>query len=120
MEVSNASESARTSFQDVADMVNSSGWKAPRNSTQIVYPEGLNVSASDDDLNISFRPTPNFAAMAEAITEGDSGWKQSEEKQGPWTRGMRVRTVRELKDALERAKTRLIEHRRGSLVEAIL
>ncbi|ROV98778.1 hypothetical protein VMCG_06780 [Cytospora schulzeri] len=46
---------------------------APRNSTQPVYPTGLNNSATDEEMNVSFRPTPNYAALAEAAARSDIG-----------------------------------------------
>ncbi|RYP61259.1 hypothetical protein DL770_009823 [Monosporascus sp. CRB-9-2] len=55
-------------------VLNNGGWKAPRNSTELVYPTGLSTSASDDEINVSFRPTPNYAALAEAAAGSDVGW----------------------------------------------
>ncbi|KAK7729250.1 hypothetical protein SLS53_009315 [Cytospora paraplurivora] len=68
-------------------VLNNGGWKAPRNSTQLVYPTGLNTSATDDELNISFSPTPNYAALAEAATGSDPAQVNSKEGQERWMKG---------------------------------
>ncbi|KAK8122721.1 thiamine pyrophosphate enzyme, partial [Apiospora sp. TS-2023a] len=73
-------------------LLNNGGWKAPRNSTQLVYPNGLNTSATDDEINISFRPTPNYAALAEAAAGSDTSWGNMTEPEA-WMKGVRVRTV---------------------------
>ena len=86
------------------------GWKAPRNSAQMVYPDGYTKSATDDEINTSFRPSPNYAALAEAATEGS----------GDWMKGVRVRTVREFREALVEAVTRLDGDRRAMVVEALM
>ncbi|KAF8190403.1 hypothetical protein K438DRAFT_1763390 [Mycena galopus ATCC 62051] len=55
-------------------VLNNGGWKAPRNSAQLVYPAGLAASATDEEINISFRPTSNYAALAEAAAGSEVGW----------------------------------------------
>ncbi|CAG8978547.1 hypothetical protein HYALB_00012421 [Hymenoscyphus albidus] len=45
-------------------VLNNGGWKAPRNSTALVYPDGSNKEATDEELNISFNPSPDYAALA--------------------------------------------------------
>ncbi|OTA59201.1 thiamine pyrophosphate enzyme [Hypoxylon sp. EC38] len=52
---------------------------APRNSTELVYPNGLSTSASDDEIGVSFRPTPNYAALAEAAAGSEVGWGNTTE-----------------------------------------
>jgi thiamine pyrophosphate-dependent acetolactate synthase large subunit-like protein len=54
-------------------VLNNGGWKAPRNSVELVYPDGLNKGATEDELNISFRPMPNYAALAEAAIGAGAG-----------------------------------------------
>lgn len=92
-----------------------------------MYPEGLNVSASDEETNLSFRPTPNYAALAEAAagSEGGGGggdnWGNNT-KNGTgttegWMKGVRVRTVKEFKGALEHANSRVAEQGKGVLIE---
>ncbi|KAJ6487961.1 thiamine pyrophosphate enzyme [Mycena sanguinolenta] len=99
-------------------VLNNGGWKAPRNSAQLVYPTGLSASASDDEINISFRPTPNYAALAEAAAGAEVGWGNSTEN--AWMKGVRVSTVGELKEVLEHAKSRLGKEGKAMLVEALM
>ncbi|KAJ6515029.1 thiamine pyrophosphate enzyme [Mycena vitilis] len=101
-------------------VLNNGGWKAPRNSTQIVYPNGLNTSASDDEINVSFRPTPNYAALAEAATGSDVGRESTGENATRWMKGVRVRTVADLKEALRHAMLRVVRERKGMLVEVLM
>jgi hypothetical protein len=104
-------------LKDFADAC--TGWKAPRNSTELVYPEGLNKSASDDELNISFRPSPNYAALAEAAAGSES--RVGEAAQGDqWMQGIRVSNVRELRAALEKAEERVVGRKKGMLVEVLM
>ncbi|KAI4656067.1 hypothetical protein J4E93_000784 [Alternaria ventricosa] len=53
-------------------VLNNGGFKAPKNSTALVYPDGLNQGATDEEMNISFRPSPNYAALAEAAAGSQS------------------------------------------------
>ncbi|KAF2962756.1 hypothetical protein GQX73_g10815 [Xylaria multiplex] len=101
-------------------VLNNGGWKAPRNSTQLVYPDGLNITASDDEMNVSFRPTPNYAALAEAAAGAEVGWDKLDDKPGAWMRGVRVRTVGELRNALRVASGRVAEDRKGMLIEVLM
>jgi hypothetical protein len=91
------------------------GWKAPRNSTELVYPDGLNKDATDDEINISFAPTPNYAMLAEGATGGDFRGQENQ-----WMRGVRVRTVKEFEDAFEVAKERVLEKEKGMLIEILM
>lgn len=50
------------------------GWKSARTSTEPVYPIGLNTSVMDDDMDILYPPTLNFAALAEVAVGADAGW----------------------------------------------
>ncbi|KAI1148983.1 thiamine pyrophosphate enzyme [Nemania diffusa] len=92
-------------------VLNNGGWKAPRNSTELVYPKGLSTTASDEEINVSFRPTPNYAALAEAAVGSETG---------AWMKGMRVRTVAALREALRVANKRVVEGRKGMLVEVLM
>lgn len=96
------------------------GWKAPRNSARLVYPAGLSAEASDDEINCSFRPTPNFAALAEAAAGSEVGWGQADYDAGAWIKGVRVRTVQDFREALESAQSRLAKDGKGMLVEVLL
>ncbi|KAI1177943.1 putative thiamine pyrophosphate enzyme [Nemania sp. FL0916] len=101
-------------------VLNNGGWKAPRNSTQLVYPEGLNTSASDDEINISFRPTPNYAALAEAAAGSETGWNNKLESPESWMHGLRVKTVGELKEGLRLARSRVGQDGKGMLIEVLM
>ncbi|KAI1811164.1 thiamine diphosphate-binding protein [Poronia punctata] len=101
-------------------VLNNGGWKAPRNSTQLVYPEGLSTTASDDDLNISFRPTPNYAALAEAAAGSTCGWVNNADNPDGWIKGLRVRNVAEFQEALHLAKRRVAEEKKGMLIEVLM
>lgn len=84
------------------------GWKAPRNSTELVYPNGLNKGAADDELNISFEPSPNYSKLAEAA----SG-------RAHWMRGMQAKTVAEFREQLLEA-TKIVRGGGAALVEALM
>ncbi|KAI0486737.1 thiamine pyrophosphate enzyme [Xylaria cf. heliscus] len=101
-------------------VLNNGGWKAPRNSTQIVYPQGLNTSASDDEINVSFRPTPNYAALAEAAAGSEFGWEKIPNKSGTWMQGLRVKTVKDFKEALGIASVRVAKEGKGMLIEVLM
>jgi thiamine pyrophosphate-dependent acetolactate synthase large subunit-like protein len=91
------------------------GWKAPRNSTALAYPDGMNKTATDEELNISFNPSPNYAALVEAAAGSGSA-----KVAGGWTKGVRVSTVKELRKELEEAAERVQVEGRGVLVEALM
>ncbi|KAK6066608.1 thiamine pyrophosphate enzyme [Seiridium cupressi] len=88
-------------------VLNNGGWKAPQNSTQLVYPNGLNKDASDEEMNTSFRPTPNYAALAEAAAGSEVGWRNGVENTDAWVKGVRAKTVGEFKESLEPSGTEL-------------
>ncbi|KFY94280.1 hypothetical protein V500_03361 [Pseudogymnoascus sp. VKM F-4518 (FW-2643)] len=98
-------------------VLNNGGWKAPRNSTQLVYPQGLNTTASDDEINTSFRPTPNYAALAEAAAGLNVGWENTLDDSGSWIKGLRVETVGEFREALQLANLRVAQEGKGMLIE---
>jgi hypothetical protein len=86
------------------------GWKAPRNSVELVYPEGLNKAATEDELNISFRPTPNYAALAEAAVGTGTRWMKA----------VQVHTVGEMKEALEQAVQRVGKEQKAMFIEVLM
>ncbi|KAM3074159.1 hypothetical protein ACMFMG_003021 [Clarireedia jacksonii] len=67
------------------------GWKAPRNSTALVYSDGMNKTAIDDELNISFNPSLDYTALVEAAAGSGSA-----KVAGGWMKGVRVSTVKDL------------------------
>ncbi|KAK8016656.1 thiamine pyrophosphate enzyme [Apiospora rasikravindrae] len=105
-------------------LLNNGGWKAPRNSTQLVYPNGLNTSATDDEINVSFWPTPNYATLAEAAAGSEAGWGNTTEGTETWMKGTRVRTAAEfreaLQEALQEANMRVAKDGKGMLIEVLM
>ncbi|KAI8627321.1 thiamine pyrophosphate enzyme [Xylariaceae sp. FL1651] len=52
-------------------VLNNKGWNAPRRSMLLVHPEGLGSTATNEEINISFDPVPDFAGIAKAAAGGD-------------------------------------------------
>ncbi|KAH3908540.1 hypothetical protein HBI56_216040 [Parastagonospora nodorum] len=61
-----------------------------------MYPNSLNKDAMEDELNISFRPTQNYASLAEATV----GTRTS------WMNNMQVRKVHEMRETLAQPECR--------------
>ncbi|KAH9883770.1 thiamine pyrophosphate enzyme [Xylariomycetidae sp. FL2044] len=110
-------------------VLNNGGWKAPRNSAKLVYPDGLSATAEDDEINISFRPTPNYAALAEAAAGvgagsvdgvGDDIGNMIERKEEGWMKGVRARTVGEFRAAIRLAESRVVREKKGMLLEVLM
>ncbi|KAL9058256.1 MAG: hypothetical protein Q9162_001855 [Coniocarpon cinnabarinum] len=51
-------------------ILNNKGWNAPRKSALLVHPEGYASKASNEDMNISFAPSPDYAGIAHAASGG--------------------------------------------------
>ncbi|KAF2401741.1 thiamine diphosphate-binding protein [Trichodelitschia bisporula] len=51
-------------------VLNNKGWNAPRKSLLLVHPEGEGSRVSNEEINISFRPTPDYAGIAKAAAGG--------------------------------------------------
>ncbi|KAF2089763.1 acetolactate synthase-like protein catalytic subunit [Saccharata proteae CBS 121410] len=51
-------------------ILNNKGWNAPRKSLLLVHPEGEGSKVSNEELNISFEPSPNYADIAKAAAGG--------------------------------------------------
>lgn len=49
----------------------SAGWHAPKRSLLLVHPDGLGSKATNEDLNISFAPSPDYAGIAKAAAGGN-------------------------------------------------
>ncbi|KAJ1326002.1 thiamine pyrophosphate-requiring protein [Microdochium nivale] len=49
-------------------VLSNKGWNAPRISMELVHPEGHGSQVTNEDLNISFSPTPDFAGIAKAAS----------------------------------------------------
>jgi thiamine pyrophosphate-dependent acetolactate synthase large subunit-like protein len=80
------------------------GWNAPRKSMLLVYPEGLGSQVSNEELNISFAPNPDYSTIA----KGASGGKC-------W--GGRASTVEELAVLLPQAVD-AVQSGRSALLDA--
>lgn len=52
-------------------VLNNKGWNAPRKSMLLVHPEGDGSRATNEDLNISFAPTPDYSGIAKAAAGGE-------------------------------------------------
>lgn len=51
-------------------VLNNHGWNAPKKSLLLVHPDGEGSRATNEELNISFRPTPDYAGIAKAAGGG--------------------------------------------------
>lgn len=51
-------------------VLNNKGWHAPKRSLLLVHPEGVASTATHEELNISFAPTPLYADIAKAAAGG--------------------------------------------------
>lgn len=52
-------------------VLNNKGWNAPRRSLLLVHPEGEGSKVSNEELNISFEPSPDYANIAKAAAGGN-------------------------------------------------
>lgn len=52
-------------------VLNNKGWNAPRRSLLLVHPDGLGANATNDEINIEFDPSPDYAGIAKAAAGGD-------------------------------------------------
>ena len=52
-------------------VLNNKGWNAPRRSMLLVHPDGDGSRATNEELNISFAPTPDYAGIAKAASGGE-------------------------------------------------
>ena len=52
-------------------VLNNQGWNAPKRSLLLVHPDGVGSKASNDELNISFEPSPDYAGIAKAAAAGN-------------------------------------------------
>lgn len=51
-------------------VLNNKGWNAPRKSLLLVHPNGLGSTATNEEINISFDPVPDFSGIAKAAAGG--------------------------------------------------
>ncbi|KAI1335681.1 thiamine pyrophosphate enzyme [Xylariaceae sp. FL0016] len=52
-------------------VLNNKGWNAPRKSMLLVHPEGMGSKATNEEINISFDPVPDYSGIAKAAAGGD-------------------------------------------------
>ncbi|KAF4449686.1 hypothetical protein F53441_7087 [Fusarium austroafricanum] len=62
--------SARYGIPVLTVVLNNSGWNAPRRSMLLVHPDGPASRATNEELNISFAPSPDYAGIAKAASNG--------------------------------------------------
>ncbi|TKW53502.1 Benzoylformate decarboxylase [Colletotrichum tanaceti] len=52
-------------------ILNNKGWNAPRRSLLLVHPDGEGSRATNEEINISFDPAPDYSGIAKAAAGGD-------------------------------------------------
>ncbi|KAH8674322.1 thiamine pyrophosphate enzyme, N-terminal TPP binding domain-containing protein [Xylariales sp. PMI_506] len=52
-------------------VLNNKGWNAPRRSLLLVHPDGEGSKSTNEEINISFEPSPDYAGIAKAAAGGD-------------------------------------------------
>lgn len=62
--------SQRYSIPILTIVLNNRGWNAPKKSLLLVHPEGQGSRATNEELNISFAPSPDYAGIAVAAAGG--------------------------------------------------
>ncbi|KAK5686544.1 hypothetical protein LTS10_002664 [Elasticomyces elasticus] len=58
-------------------VINNNGWNAPRKSLLLVHPDGLGSKVSNEELNISFEPNPNYSDIAKGASGGKCWGKKA-------------------------------------------
>ncbi|KAL5343994.1 hypothetical protein BJX70DRAFT_393415 [Aspergillus crustosus] len=51
-------------------VLNNKGWNAPRRSMLLVHPDGIGSTLSNNELNISVEPSPDYSGIARAASDG--------------------------------------------------
>jgi thiamine pyrophosphate-dependent acetolactate synthase large subunit-like protein len=92
-------------------VLNNGGWTAPRRSLAAEYPGGLNQNATDDDIGVGLKPSPNYAKLASAAA-GDGF-------EGRGLHFERCSNVEHFRRGLEKAVS-AIRDGRGAFIEAIV
>jgi len=62
---------ARYKIPTLTIVLNNKGWNAPRRSLLLVHPHGEGSKVSNEELNISFAPTPDYSGIAKAAAGGN-------------------------------------------------
>jgi thiamine pyrophosphate-dependent acetolactate synthase large subunit-like protein len=50
-------------------VLNNDGWHAPLRSAKLVHPDGYAAHATNEELNISFRPSPDYVCFYECFVQ---------------------------------------------------
>ncbi|KAG0633742.1 acetolactate synthase [Tuber brumale] len=87
-------------------VINNDGWNAPLRSAKLVHPDGLSAHATAEELNISFKPSPDYAGIAVAAAGGEI-WGGKAEK------------VEQLASVLEEA-IGVVKGGRSAVVEVVI
>ncbi|KAI9807656.1 MAG: hypothetical protein M1825_005597 [Sarcosagium campestre] len=87
-------------------VLNNKGWHAPRRSALLVHPQGYVSNATDEELNISFAPSPDYAGIAKAAAGGNL-WAE------------RAKTVQDLDSLLPEA-IKAVQSGVGAVIDAYL
>ncbi|KAI9710894.1 MAG: hypothetical protein M1828_002005 [Chrysothrix sp. TS-e1954] len=102
---------ARYNLPTLTIILNNKGWNAPRKSAMLVHPEGHASKATNEELNISFAPSPDYAGIARAAGAGGFNGK------GLWAE--RVYKAEEV-DAVIMKAVEMVKGGRAAVVEAQL
>ena len=78
-----------------------------------MHPDGLATRSNDEDLNISFTPSPDYGGIAKAATGHHFQGSQGE------LYARKASTMDELREALREA-VQAVNEKRGAVVEAVL
>lgn len=89
------------------------GWNAPRRSHELVHPNGLGATATNEEMHISFDPPPDYGGIAKAT----AGSKFGKSDDGLFVG--KARTAIEFMDLLDQA-VKSVENGNGALVEVVL
>lgn len=87
-------------------ILNNGGWHAPRRSLLLVHPDGWGSKASNQELNIGFEPSPDYAGIATASSAG-------------WVWGARASGREELERLLPMA-VKMVREGRGAVLDCVL
>lgn len=52
-------------------VLNNNGWHAPKRSLLLVHPDGLGSKATNEEMSLSFAPSPDYAGIAKAAAGGE-------------------------------------------------
>ncbi|TVY20116.1 Benzoylformate decarboxylase [Lachnellula arida] len=94
-------------------VLNNRGWNAPRRSYEFVHPDGLGATATNQQMHISFNPSPDYGGIAKAAAGAKFGTSNSDLFVGKAT------TATSFNDLLIQGVQAVLDGR-GALVEAVL